>query len=92
MLELERQSGVLKVCADDGAIVSATLCDGALVGARVRELDIEPVDAIREALRFKRGHFWFRQLGIEVAMGPPKSVGSVLLEASRQNDEALRSA
>jgi hypothetical protein len=92
MLELERQSGVLKVCADDGAIVSATLCDGALVGARVRELDIEPVDAIREALRFKRGHFWFRQLGVEVAMGPPKSVGSVLLEASRQNDEALRSA
>jgi hypothetical protein len=27
-----------------------------------------------------------------VASGPPKSVGSVLLEATRQNDEALRSA
>jgi hypothetical protein len=92
MLELERRTGVLKVCADDGSIVSATLRDGLLVGARIKELEAEPLEALREALLFKRGHFWFRQLGVEVAMGPPKSVGSVLLEATRQNDEALRSA
>lgn len=92
MLELERQTGVFKICAEDGSIVSATLHDGSLVGARVNELATDPVSAVREALRFKRGHFWFRQLGIEVAMGPPRSVGSVLLEATRQNDEALRSA
>jgi hypothetical protein len=92
MLELERRTGVLKVCADDGSIVSATLRDGSLVGARVKELETEPLEALREALLFKRGHFWFRQLGVEVAMGPPKSVGSVLLEATRQNDEARRSA
>jgi len=92
MLELERRTGVLKVCADDGSVMSATLREGLLVGARLRDLDSEPIEAIREALHFKRGHFWFRQLGVEVAMGPPKSVGSVLLEATRQNDEALRSA
>lgn len=92
MLELERRTGVLKVCADDGAIVSATLREGSIVGARVRDLDSEPIEAIREAIRFKRGHFWFRQVGVELASGPPKSVGSVLLEATRQNDEALRSA
>jgi hypothetical protein len=92
MLELERRTGLLKVVADDGAIVAATLRDGALVGARVRDLDAEPVEALREALRFKRGHFWFRQAGVEVASGPPRSVGSALLEATRQNDEALRSA
>jgi hypothetical protein len=92
MLELERRTGVLKVCADDGAIVSATLREGSIVGARVRDLDSEPIEAIREAIRFKHGHFWFRQVGVEVASGPPKSVGSVLLEATRQNDEALRSA
>lgn len=92
MLELERRTGVLKLCADDGALISATLRDGKLVGARVREVETEPLAAIREALRFTRGHFWFRQLGVELASGPPKSVGSVLLEATRQNDEALRSA
>ena len=92
MLELERRTGVLKVCADDGSIVSATLRDGLLVGARVKELETDPLEALREALLFKRGHFWFRQLGVEVAMGPAKSVGAVLLEATRQNDEARRSA
>lgn len=90
MLELERRTGVLKVCAEDGAVVSATLRDGAVVGARVRELDSDPIEAIREALRFSSGHFWFRQAGVEVVSGPPRSVGSVLLEATRRNDEAVR--
>jgi hypothetical protein len=92
MLELERRTGVLKVHADDGAVVSATLRDGAIVGARQRDLEAEPVDAVREALRFPSGHFWFRQTGVEVASGPPRSVGQVLLEATRRNDEAVRSA
>jgi hypothetical protein len=92
MLELERRTGVLKVSADDGSVVSATLLEGALVGARFREREIDPVDAVREALRIGSGHFWFRQVGVEVASGPPRSVGSVLLEATRRNDEALRSA
>jgi hypothetical protein len=92
MLELERRTGVLKVSADDGALVSATLFEGKLVGARHRDLETDPVDAVREALRFNGGHFWFRQLGVELASGPPRSVGSVLLEATRRNDEAVRSA
>ncbi len=92
MLELERRTGVLKVCADDGSIISATIRDGQIVGARQRDLDAEPIEALREALRFPNGHFWFRQAGVEVASGPPRSVGSVLLEATRQNDEALRTA
>lgn len=92
MLELERRTGVLKVHADDGSVVSATLRDGAIVGARQRDLETEPVDAVREALRFPNGHFWFRQAGVEVASGPPRSVGQVLLEATRRNDEAVRSS
>ena len=92
MLELERRTGVLKVSAEDGSVVSATLRDGAVVGARVREVESDAVEAVREAMRFNHGHFWFRQSGVEVVSGPPRSVGSVLLEASRRNDEAVRSA
>jgi hypothetical protein len=92
MLELERRTGVLKVCAEDGSVVSATLRDGALVGARLRDLDADPVDAVRDALAYRSGHFWFRQTAVEVASGPPRSTGSVLLEATRRNDEAVRSA
>lgn len=92
MLELERRTGVLKVHADDGSVIAATLRDGQIVGARHRDLEVEPVDAVRDALRFPGGHFWFRQSGVEVASGPPRSVGQVLLEATRRNDEAVRSA
>ncbi len=92
MLELERRTGLLKVCAEDGSTVTATLRSGAIVGARHQELEVDPIEAIREALRFEAGRFSFRQLGVEVASGPPRSIGSVLLEASSRNDEAARSA
>ncbi len=92
MLELERRTGLLKVCSEDGSMVTATLRDGALVGARARDLDCDPVDAVREALRLANGNFWFRQSSIDAASAAPRSVGSVLLEATRRNDEAVRSA
>jgi hypothetical protein len=90
MLELERRTGLLKVCAEDGSFITATLRHGSIVGASRRDLDADPVEVIREAMCFKQGHFWFQQLKVEVASGPPRSVGSVLLEASSRNDEAAR--
>jgi hypothetical protein len=92
MLELERRTGVLKVCADDGNIVTATLRSGSIVGAKRREIDADPIEVVREAMCFKNGHFWFRQASVEVVSGPPRSIGSVLLEASSRNDEAARTA
>lgn len=92
MLELERRTGVLKVCSDDGSVVTATLRNGTIVGSRSQELDIDPVEGIREALRFASGHFAFRQSSVEVASGPPRSVGSILLEATSRNDEAAKAS
>jgi hypothetical protein len=90
MLELERRTGVLKVCAEDGSAVTATMRAGKIVGARSQDLEVDPVEAVREALRYTAGRFSFRQAGVEVVSGPPRSVGSVLLEASSRNDEAAR--
>lgn len=90
MLELERRTGLLKVCGDDGSVVTATLRNGSIVGAKRSEADADPVEVLREVMRFANGHFWFRQSAVEVVSGPPRSVGSVLLEASRLNDEAAR--
>jgi hypothetical protein len=92
MLELERRTGVLEVCSEDGSSASTTLRHGAIVGARCQDLDADPVDAVRSALRFTQGEFWFRQTGVEVASGPPRPVGSVLLEATSRDDEARRAA
>lgn len=90
MLELERRTGILTVCAENGNIVTATLHVGTIVGARNQELSVDPVEAIRDALRITSGRFSFRQVNVEVASGPPRSIGSVLLEASSRNDEAAR--
>jgi predicted nucleic acid-binding protein len=90
MLELERRTGLLQVTSEEGSCVTATLRAGAIVGARRREVEADPVEVVREALRYKNGLFWFRQSSVEIVSGPPRSVGSVLLEASSRNDEAAR--
>jgi hypothetical protein len=92
MLELERRTGVLKVSAEDGNVVTATLRNGTIVGTRSNELEVEAVEGIREALRFSSGHFSFRQTSVELVSGPPRSVGSILLEATSRNDEASKAS
>jgi hypothetical protein len=90
MFELERRTGSLQLRADHGSMISFDLVDGVIVGTRGNEGAIEPVDAVRQALQWSSGRFWFRS-GAVIGTGPtPRSIGSLLLEATRQNDEAIR--
>lgn len=90
MLEIERRSGRLKVQGDDGSLVAFELEDGSVVGSRVSENDVDAVESLREVLTWKNGRFWFRQNPSESQISPPRSVNSLLLEATRQIDEAIR--
>lgn len=90
MLEIERRSGRLKVQGEDGSLVAFELEDGSVVGSRVSENDVDPVESLRSVLSWKNGRFWFRQNPNESQISPPRSVNSLLLEATRQMDEALR--
>jgi len=90
MLEIERRSGRLKVQGEDGSLVAFELEDGSVVGSRVSENDIDAVESLREVLTWKNGRFWFRQNPSESMVSPPRSVNSLLLEATRQIDEAVR--
>jgi len=90
MLEIERRSGRLKVQAEDGALVAFELEEGSVVGSRVSESDVDAVESLREVLGWKNGRFWFRQNPSESQISPPRSVNSLLLEATRQMDEAIR--
>jgi len=87
MLEIERRSGRLKVLGEDGSIVAIELEDGSVVGSRVSENDVDAVESLREVLTWKNGRFWFRQNPRDSAVVPPRSVNSLLLEATRQIDE-----
>ncbi len=90
MLEIERRSGRLKVQGEDGSLVAFELEDGSVVGSRVSENDMDAVESLREVLTWKNGRFWFRQNPTESQVSPPRSVNSLLLEATRQIDEAVR--
>jgi Domain of unknown function (DUF4388) len=90
MIEIERRSGRLKVQSEDGAIIAFELEEGSVVGSRVSENDVDAVESLREVLTWKNGHFWFRQNPSESLVSPPRSVNSLLLEATRQIDEAVR--
>ncbi|HEY0469123.1 MAG TPA: DUF4388 domain-containing protein [Polyangiaceae bacterium] len=61
MLEIERRSGRLKVQGEDGSLVAFELEEGSVVGSRVSENDVDPVESLREVLGYKNGRFWFRQ-------------------------------
>jgi len=90
MLEIERRSGRLKVQGEDGSLVAFELEDGSVVGSRVSENDVDAVESLRSVLGWKNGRFWFRQNPNESQISPPRSVNSLLLEATRQMDEAIR--
>ena len=90
MIEIERRSGRLKVQGEDGAIIAFELEEGSVVGSRVSENDVDAVESLREVLTWKNGRFWFRQNPSESLVSPPRSVNSLLLEATRQIDEAVR--
>ena len=89
MLELERHTGRLKVSTDDGMLASFELSEGSVVSSRLSENDADPLQTLRTALCWKQGRFWFRQQAAEPASFAPRSIGSLLLEATRQNDESF---
>src|SRR6478752_2675264 len=90
MLEIERRSGRLKVQGEDGSLVAFELEEGSVVGSRASENDVDPVESLRSVLGWKNGRFWFRQNPSESQISAPRSVNSLLLEATRQMDEAIR--
>lgn len=89
MLEIERHTGRLKVATDDGMLASFELCEGNVISSRLSENDVDPLQTLRAALCWKQGRFWFRQQPAEPPSFPPRSIGSLLLEATRQNDESF---
>jgi hypothetical protein len=89
MLEIERHSGRLKVATDDGLLASFELSEGSVISSRLSENDADPLQTLRSALCWKQGRFWFRQQAAGAPSFPPRSIGSLLLEATRQNDESF---
>ena len=89
LLDLERRSGKLKVKAEDGQRAELDLAEGKLAAVRLGGEEGDPTEQLRELLRWKKGSFAFKP---DPDGAPPRkdrpSLGGVLLEAMRREDEA----
>jgi DNA-binding response OmpR family regulator len=90
LLELERRSGHLKVRSDSGKIAILELEHGSLAGATLDDQPAEPTPLLRETLRWKKGSFSFRNAEVATPSGPRQTIGGLLIEAMRLEDEARR--
>lgn len=89
MLELERRTGCLSIDGETDH-VRFELLDGAVVGGAVSDRQEDPLEVLRTALCWRTGSFSFSHGPVMAGAYPPRSVGALLLEATHQNDEAVR--
>jgi len=89
LLELERRSGHMKVSSELGRTAILELHEGALAGATLDDKPEEPTAVLRETLRWKKGRFTFRNADV-VHTGTRQTIGGVLIEAMRLEDESRR--
>ena len=90
LLELERRNGHLKVRSDSGQIAVLELQHGTLAGATLDDQPAEATPVLRETLRWKKGSFTFRGAEATTQSGPRQTIGGLLIEAMRLEDEARR--
>lgn len=90
LLEMERRTGCLKVKPSQGPReLSFDVLDGALIRVTDGGRTTEPIERIREVMRWQEGRFAYEST--EVAPGDVRQgIGALLLEAMRREDEANR--
>lgn len=90
LLELERRSGHLKVQTETGRVAFLHVHEGALSGASLADKPEDPTVVLRETLRWKKGRFTFRSADVIAQAGTRQTIGGLLIEAMRLEDEARR--
>jgi two-component system, OmpR family, response regulator len=90
VLEMEQRSGVLKVRNDANRQAELHTIEGALVATVLDGKGTDPIAALREALAWKAGRFWFRPSDVVATPAEPRRIGALLIEAMRLDDEARR--
>lgn len=89
LLEMERRSGVLKVSSGPRKCVLEIVA-GYAVGGAIDDSKVSPLAVLRDILRWQDGRFRFRP-GTDGAVPTNKrSIGALLIEAVRLDDESSR--
>ena len=87
MFELERRSGLVEVVATSGKRASLILTNGLFASTEIGGAPRPALDVLREVLSWRAGRFSFQPRESGTLPAPRASVGALVLEAMRLEDE-----
>ena len=87
LLEMERRSGTLKVTQVNRSC-SLDIIGGYAIGATIDDSKVAPLAVLREILRWQEGRFRFRPGSDGAIPSNRRSIGALLIEAVRLDDES----
>lgn len=90
MFELERRTGRLTVAYDFEEPISFLLNRGRLASSSSFGAEMPHVEALRRAMKWTDGEFWFDPVPATEPPNGSQQISALLMEVSRQEDEATR--
>jgi CheY-like chemotaxis protein len=87
MFEMERRSGTVDVVASGGTRAKLTIAHGLFALTEIDGVDKPAIEVLRQILSWRAGHFAFQSRDPDVMPPPRESVGALVLEAMRLEDE-----
>ncbi len=87
MLEMERRTGTLDVTSSGGSKASFVITTGLFASTEIGGASTGALEALREVLSWRQGKFAFRPRDVGSLPPPRGSVGALVLEAMRLEDE-----
>ena len=87
MLEMERRTGVVEVVSSSGRRSQLTLAYGLFAATELDRVVGEPIAVLREVLSWRAGRFSYTARDPGAMPEPRGSVGAIVLEAMRLEDE-----
>lgn len=87
MFEMERRSGTVQVVAQSGRRAILTISDGLFASTEVGGAQRPALEVLREVLGWRAGRFSFQPRESGSLPAPRASVGALVLEAMRLEDE-----
>lgn len=92
MLEMERRTGTLDVVSSGGKRAAFVITTGLFASTEVSGSATPALEALREVLSWRAGRFAFRPRDVGSLPPPRGSVGALVLEAMRLEDEKKHAA
>lgn len=87
MLEMERRTGSLEVVSSSGSRAILVLSTGLFAATEIGGAALAPLDVLKDVLGWRSGRFAFRPRDAGSLPPPRGSVGALVLEAMRLEDE-----